>query len=142
MGADFRYVGENAKVGQPEIALGLIPGAGGTQRLVRLVGYQRAKELVMSGRMVDATEALALGIADKVLPDAEVVEAAIADARQWAQGPTLAYAAAKRAMQAGFGVTEGMTAEVNEFQRLFDTHDAREGVQAFVEKRDADFTGT
>lgn len=142
MGADFRYLGESARVGQPEIALGIIPGAGGTQRLARLVGYQRAKQLVMSGRMVDAAEALAIGIADKVLADEEVRSVAVADARDWAQGPTLAYAAAKRAMNAGFGVAAGLESEITEFQALFTTRDAREGVQAFIDKRDANFTGT
>ncbi|RZV40981.1 MAG: enoyl-CoA hydratase/isomerase family protein [Acidimicrobiia bacterium] len=142
MGADFRYLAEDARVGQPEIKLGIIPGAGGTQRLTRLVGWQRAKELVLSGRMVDAAEALAIGLADQVLPPAEVVERAIADAQEWASGPTRALAAAKRAMLAGFGVEDGLEAELAEFKALFGSDDAREGVQAFVEKRDAGFTGT
>ncbi len=141
MGADFRYLAEDAKVGQPEIKLGIIPGAGGTQRLVRLVGWQRAKELVFSGRMVDAAEALSLGLADKVLPAGEVLEAAMAEAGQWAAGPTRALGAAKRAMLAGFGVEEGLDAELAEFKALFDSNDALEGVQAFIEKREADFSG-
>ncbi len=142
MGADFRYLAEDARVGQPEINLGIIPGAGGTQRLVRIVGWQRAKELVLSGRMVDAAGALAMGLADKVLPASEVVDAAVADAGRWAAGPTRAIAAAKRAMLAGFGVDGGLDAELAEFKALFGSNDAREGVQAFIEKRDADFTGT
>ena len=80
MGADFRYLAEDAKVGQPEIRLGIIPGAGGTQRLPRLVGFSRGKELVYSGRHVPADEALAMGLADKVFPADELLEAAIADA--------------------------------------------------------------
>jgi len=142
MGADFRYLAEDARVGQPEIKLGIIPGAGGTQRLVRLVGWQRAKELVLSGRMVDAAEALAIGLADQVLPADEVIDSAIADAQRWATGPTRAVAAAKRAMLAGFGVEGGLESELAEFRALFASNDAREGVQAFIEKRDADFSGT
>ena len=141
MGADFRYLADDAKVGQPEIKLGIIPGAGGTQRLTRIVGYQKAKELIFSGRMVGAEEALALGLADKVLPADEVVEAALADAAQWASGPTLAIAAAKRAMAAGFGVEDGLAVELAEFRSLFSTADAAEGVAAFIQKRDADFQG-
>ena len=142
MGADFRYLAEDAQVGQPEIKLGIIPGAGGTQRLVRLVGWQRAKELVLSGRMVAADEALTLGLADKVLAGDDLLEVALADATQWAAGPTQAIGAAKRAMLAGFGVEAGLDAEIAEFKALFATNDAREGVEAFVEKRDPGFTGT
>ncbi len=141
MGADFRYLAEDAKVGQPEIKLGIIPGAGGTQRLTRIVGYQRAKELVFSGRMVGADEALALGLADKVFPADEVVEAALADAAEWAAGPTRALGAAKRAMTAGFGVDEGLAVELEEFRSLFSTADAAEGVAAFIQKREAEFRG-
>jgi len=142
MGADFRYLAEDARVGQPEMKLGIIPGAGGTQRLVRLVGWQRAKELVFSGRMVDAAEAHSIGLADKVLPADEVLDAAIVDAQRWAVGPTLAFGAAKRAMLAGFGVEAGLDAELAEFKALFGSEDAREGVAAFIEKRDPGFTGT
>ena len=141
MGADFRYLAEDAKAGQPEIKLGIIPGAGGTQRLARIVGYQRAKELVFSGRMVGAEEALALALADKVFPADEVVQAALTDAAEWAAGPTLALGAAKRAMAAGFGVDDGLEVELAEFRALFSTADAAEGVAAFIQKRDADFQG-
>ena len=141
MGADFRYLADDAKVGQPEIKLGIIPGAGGTQRLTRIVGYQRAKELVFSGRMVGADEALALGLADKVFPPGDVVEVALADAAEWASGATLAIGAAKRAMAAGFSVKDGLATELAEFRSLFSTADAAEGVAAFIEKRDADFSG-
>ncbi len=141
MGADFRYLAEDAKVGQPEIKLGIIPGAGGTQRLARIVGYQRAKELVFSGRMVDADEALAIGLADRVFPAEAVVEAALTDAAEWASGPTLAIGAAKRAMAAGFSVKGGLATELAEFRSLFSTADAAEGVAAFIQKRDAEFHG-
>ena len=142
MGADFRYLAVDAQVGQPEIKLGIIPGAGGTQRLVRIVGWQRAKELVLSGRTVGAAEAETLGLADKVLPTDEVFEAAVEDAKLWATGPTRAIAAAKRTMLAGFGIEAGLDAEIVEFKSLFSSADAREGVQAFIEKRDADFSGS
>src|SRR5690606_40349264 len=96
MGADFRYVAEDARIGQPEILLGIIPGAGGTQRLQRLVGYQKAKELVLTGRHIDAREAHAIGYADKVLPTEAVLETAMADAAEWGTKATVAISAAKR----------------------------------------------
>lgn len=142
MGADFRYLSEDAQVGQPEIRLGLIPGAGGTQRLARIVGWQRAKELVMSGRTVEASEARSLGLADKVLSGSELLDTARKDAADWAAGPTRAIAAAKRAMLAGFSVEHGLDVELAEFKALFASNDAREGVAAFVEKRKPGFTGT
>jgi enoyl-CoA hydratase/carnithine racemase len=142
LGADFRYLADDAKVGQPEIKLGLIPGAGGTQRLARIVGWQRAKELVLTGRNVDAGEADGLGLADKVVPAEQLMDTALADAATWAAGPTRAIAAAKRAMLAGFDLKPGLDAELAEFKALFASSDAREGVQAFIEKRGADFTGS
>ncbi|MBT8203140.1 MAG: enoyl-CoA hydratase/isomerase family protein [Acidimicrobiia bacterium] len=142
LGADFRILADDAQVGQPEIKLGLIPGAGGTQRLARVVGWQTAKRLVMSGRSVPADEALAIGLADRVVPAAELMETARAEAEEWAAGPTRALAAAKRAMLAGYRVEAGLDAELAEFKALFDSVDAREGVTAFIEKRRPDFTGT
>jgi len=143
MGADFRYLATDALVGQPEILLGIIPGAGGTQRLPRLVGYQRAKEMILSGRQIGADEALAIGLADKVVPAAEALEVALADAVEWATKATRAIAAAKRAMNRGFGlpVEEGLQVERDAFQTAFGSEDAREGVAAFIEKRQADFKG-
>lgn len=144
MGADFRYLSEDAKVGQPEINLGIIPGAGGTQRLPRLVGYQAAKELVFSGRHVTAKEAQSLGLADKITAPDDLLELAIADATTWADGPTLAIAAAKRALNAGWGsdLEGGMAAEAKAFGEAFATDDAREGVTAFLDKRKPGFSGT
>ena len=95
--ADFRVLGENAKVGQPEILLGVIPGAGGTQRLPRLVGPARAKDIVFSGRMLTAAEALEIGLVDRVVPDAEVYQAALDMVKRYANGPALALRAAKQA---------------------------------------------
>ena len=144
MGADFRYFADDARVGQPEILLGLIPGAGGTQRLPRLIGYQRAKEIICTGRHVGAEEAHELGLADKVLPAAQLMEAAMADAGRWAAGPTLAYGAAKKALNDALRlpIGEGLGAEVAHFLACFRTDDAREGVAAFIEKREAEFSGS
>lgn len=143
MGADFRYFADDARVGQPEINLGLIPGGGGTQRLPRLVGYQRAKELIFSGRHVGAEEAHRFGLADQICPASQLLEQAMADAHRWAAGPTVAYGAAKRALVEGarMSVDDGLALEVEEFTRCFRSADAREGVSAFVEKRPADFDG-
>ena len=142
LGADFRYVADDARIGQPEILLGIIPGAGGTQRLQRLIGFQRAKELIYSGRHIDAEEALAIGYADKVAPAAELLDLAMADAAEWATKATVAIAAAKKALAAGrLPFDEGMAVEAAEFQRSFASDDAREGVDAFVAKRDAHFKG-
>ena len=143
MGCDFRYLAEDAQVGQPEVKLGIIPGAGGTQRLARIVGFQKAKEIVMSGRFVTAEEALKLGLADKVLPADRLLEEATEDAGRWAEGPTVALGAAKRALTGGLGLPlrDAMEVERQAFGECFWTDDAREGVEAFVEKRRAVFGG-
>ncbi|MEN8235260.1 MAG: enoyl-CoA hydratase-related protein [Actinomycetota bacterium] len=143
MGADFRYLSEAARVGQPEILLGIIPGAGGTQRLARLAGYQRALEMCLSGRQVDAEEALASGIADKVVPAEELLETAATDAARFAKGPTAAYAAVKRSVAGGFGssLQDGLATEAEAFKAVFETDDARAGVAAFLAKEKADFSG-
>lgn len=144
MGADFRYLAEDATVGQPEIRLGIIPGAGGTRRLLRLVGFNRGRELVYSGRHVAAEEALAIGLADKVLPTDELLDAAMEDAAGYATGPTVALAMAKRSINEGWGrpIDEALAVEAEAFDECFDSDDAREGVSAFLEKRKARFTGT
>ncbi len=143
MGAVFRYLAEDAKVGQPEIQLGIIPGAGGTQRLPRLVGFSVGKELVYSGRHVAADEALELGLADKVFPTDDLMTAALADAAEYAKGPTVALAVAKRAINEGWGkpIDEALAIEADAFGDCFNTDDAKEGVAAFLEKRKAEFTG-
>jgi enoyl-CoA hydratase/carnithine racemase len=143
MGADFRYLAEDARVGQPEILLGLIPGAGGTQRLTRIVGYQRAKEMIFTGRQLDAEEALAIGLADKVFLGSELFDAAMGAARQWAESPTRAIAAAKKALNSGAGlpVDQGLLVERRAFNESFKTEDAREGVSAFIAKRQPEFKG-
>lgn len=144
LGADFRYLSEDARVGQPEIKLGLIPGAGGTQRLPRIVGYQRAKEMIFSGRELGAQEAGEIGLADRVVAGPRLLEAALADARGWAAGPTAAYAAAKRALTEALRLPldAGLEAERRAFRECFRTSDAREGIGSFVEKRRPSFGGS
>jgi enoyl-CoA hydratase/carnithine racemase len=133
--ADFRVLGESAKVGQPEILLGIIPGAGGTQRLPRLVGPAKAKDLIFSGRHVGAAEALAMGLADKVVPDAEVYSAAVDLVRQYAGGPALALRAAKQAIDGGLEVdlATGLEIERLQFAALFATEDQKSGMNSFIE---------
>jgi enoyl-CoA hydratase/carnithine racemase len=132
--ADFRVAGESAKVGQPEIQLGIIPGAGGTQRLTRLIGPARAKDLIYSGRHVKADEAERIGLVDRVVPDAEVYTAA----REWAQsfvtGPALALRAAKEAIDRGLeaDLATGLEIERLQFAGLFATEDQKTGMHAFV----------
>ncbi|MGY1604595.1 enoyl-CoA hydratase/isomerase family protein [Geodermatophilus sp. SYSU D00815] len=133
--ADFRVLGRNAKIGQPEILLGVIPGAGGTQRLARLVGPAKAKDLVFTGRHVGAEEALEIGLADAVVPDDEVYATAVAMARKFAAGPPLALAAAKRAIDEGLDLPlpQGLALESRLFAELFDTEDQKVGMRSFLE---------
>ncbi|MEU2826159.1 enoyl-CoA hydratase-related protein [Streptomyces bacillaris] len=134
--ADYRIAAENAKLGQPEILLGLIPGAGGTQRLARLIGPSRAKDLIFTGRMVKAEEALTLGLVDRVVPAAEVYEQAYAWAARLAKGPALALRAAKESVDAGLetDIDTGLTVERNWFAGLFATEDRERGMRSFVEE--------
>lgn len=143
LGCDFRYMADDALIGQPEIALGLIPGAGGTQRLQRVIGFQKAKELVYTGRQVGAEEAARLGYADKIAPAGDLLDLALADASEWATRPTLALGAAKKALAAGLGhdLEAGMRVEMEGFHRSFASDDAIEGVKAFIEKRAPEFNG-
>jgi enoyl-CoA hydratase/carnithine racemase len=132
--ADFRVLGERAKVGVPEIQLGVIPGGGGTQRLPRLIGPARAKNLIFTGRHVAAGEALAVGLADAVVPDADVYSAAVAMAAQYAGGPALALRAAKQAVDAGLetDLDTGLDIERLHFAGLFATEDQKIGMDSFI----------
>jgi enoyl-CoA hydratase/carnithine racemase len=134
--ADFRVLGESAKVGQPEILLGVIPGAGGTQRLPRLVGPARAKDLIFTGRHMPAGEALAIGLADQVVPDADVYQAARDMAARYATGPALALRAAKQAVDKGLEVdlATGLEIERLQFAALFATEDQKTGMRSFIEQ--------
>ncbi|MCU7724668.1 enoyl-CoA hydratase-related protein [Actinoplanes sp. KI2] len=143
LACDWRVVADDAKLGQPEIRLGLIPGAGGTQRLARLVGPAKAKDLIFSGRMVDAEEALRIGLADRVAPAAEVYATAEALVRPYVTGPALALRAAKQAIDSGLSMdlANGLALESQLFASLFATEDMAEGTAAFVAKRKPTFTG-
>lgn len=135
LACDFRVAGDNARLGQPEILLGIIPGAGGTQRLSRLLGSARAKDLIYSGRFVDAEEALSIGLVDRVVPAAEVYDAATAWMRTFVDGPAYALRAAKEAVDRGLGVDldTGLEIERMLFAGLFATKDRETGMASFVE---------
>jgi len=145
LAADFRVAGESARLGQPEILLGVIPGAGGTQRLPRLVGPAKAKDLVFTGRMVKAAEALQIGLVDQVVPDSEVYIAALDLVKRYAVGPALALRAAKQAIDYGLGtdLATGLEIERVQFAALFGTDDQRAGMRSFLENGpgQATFTG-
>ncbi len=132
--ADIRVAGENAKLGFPEILLGIIPGAGGTQRLPRLVGPSRAKGMIFTGRFVDANEALSIGLVDRVVAPEDVYSEAVALAHQLAAGPALALRAAKNAINRGLDVDlkTGLEIERMEFAQLFATADQKNGMESFV----------
>lgn len=134
--ADYRIAAENARLGQPEILLGLIPGAGGTQRLARLIGPSRAKDLIFTGRMVKADEALTLGLVDRVVPAEDVYAEAHAWAAKLVQGPAIALRAAKEAVDTGLetDIETGLAVERTWFAGLFATEDRERGMRSFVEE--------
>jgi enoyl-CoA hydratase/carnithine racemase len=135
LACDLRIAADNARVGQPEVLLGIIPGAGATQRLPRLVGPARAKELIWSGRQVNAEEALAIGLVDRVVPAAELEDAALTWAGTFASGPAVALGLAKRAIDAGLDLPleQGLDLEADVFVEVFGTEDATTGVRSFLE---------
>lgn len=143
--ADFRVAADNAKLGQPEILLGVIPGAGGTQRLPRLIGPARAKDLIYTGRHVDAAEALEIGLVDAVVPAEQVYARAAAMAARYAGGPAIALRAAKQAIDSGLDVDldTGLEIERLQFAGLFATEDQKTGMRSFIEQGPgkADFSG-
>ena len=143
MAGDIRIASANAVFGQPEIKLGIIPGFGGTQRLVRLLGKSRAMELLFTGESIDATTALELGLVSRVVPPAELLPAARELAQKLAAQAPLAIAAIKRAVHNGLDrpIEEALEAERKEFAEIRFTDDAIEGITAFLEKRAPEFKG-
>ena len=134
--ADVRFAADDAALGQPEILLGIIPGAGGTQRLTRLVGPSRAKELIFTGRFVKADEALAIGLVDRVFPADQVYAEAVAWARQFKDAAPHALRAAKEAVDRGLetDLETGLVIERQQFTSLFATEDRQIGMDSFVEQ--------
>jgi len=135
LACDFRVAGDNARLGVPEIQLGVIPGGGGTQRLARLIGPARAKDMVFTGRHVRAEEALAIGLVDEVVPPDEVYAAAHRRAARYARGPALALRAAKMAIDTGLdvGLPAGLALERQLFAELFATEDRQIGMRSFLD---------
>ncbi|MCI3948127.1 MAG: putative enoyl-CoA hydratase [Acidimicrobiales bacterium] len=135
LACDWRICAEGARLGQPEILLGIIPGGGGTQRLPRLVGVARAKEIILTGRQVTADEALRIGLVDEVVPAGEVVDRALALAAVLAAGAVVAQGYAKAAVDEGTETTLawGLDRELELFEQVFTTEDAATGVASFLE---------
>jgi len=143
LACDIRLASDKAKLGQPEVNLGIIPGYGGTQRLVRNTGLGWAKYLILSGRMITASEALAIGLVQGVYPDDELIARAEELAREIASKGPLALAAAKRSIYnaVNMPMEEGLEEEARLFGDLCETADSKEGLTAFLEKRKAEFKG-
>ena len=143
MACDMVVAGDNAQFGQPEIRLGVIPGAGGTQRLTRAIGKARAMELILTGRRIGAGEAEAWGLVSLVVPASETLDRALELAGRIAAQPPLAVAAAKASVIAaqGMSLAQGLHFERERFEALFETEDQREGMIAFLEKRTPTWTG-
>ncbi len=135
LAADVRFAADNAVLGQPEVLLGIIPGAGGTQRLTRLVGPSKAKDLIFTGRFVQADEALAIGLVDRLFPAASVYDEAVAWAKQFAAAAPYALRAAKECIDRGLGadLETGLEIERQQFAALFATEDRATGMRSFVE---------
>jgi enoyl-CoA hydratase len=144
LACDFIYAADTAKFGLPEITLGLIPGFGGTQRLPRLVGANRAKELIFTGRMITAAEAAQIGLANKVVPAAALMEEVLKTARDIAAKGRVSLRAVKQAINQGLNVdlVSGCRIEVDAFALALASRDAKEGTAAFLEKRKAVFKGS
>jgi enoyl-CoA hydratase len=143
LACDFIYASEKAKFGFPEVGLGVIPGFGGTQNLARLIGPNKANELVFSGRIITAAKALSWGIVNEVFPPEELLTKALETAREISAKGTLGVAYAKEVIASGMNMTkeDGFRYEASLFGVLFATEDQREGMGAFLEKRAAEFKG-
>jgi enoyl-CoA hydratase/carnithine racemase len=135
LACDLRIASERAKLGQPEILLGIIPGGGGTQRLARLIGPARAKDMILTGRQVPAEEALRIGLVDEVVPSGEPLQRALTMAAELAQGAVVAQGMAKRAIDQGLDgpLAAGVALEHDLFAEVFTTEDSRTGVASFLE---------
>lgn len=143
LACDLRVAVPAAKLGLPEVKLGIIPGAGGTQRLARLIGPGRAKDLILTGRKVEATEALAMGLIDRIAPEGQLRETCLELASAIAANGPLAVTAAKHAIDEGLGLAldEGLKIERRHYETVLDSEDRLEGLRAFAERRTADFRG-
>ncbi|MFG2361014.1 enoyl-CoA hydratase/isomerase family protein [Streptomyces mirabilis] len=135
LAADYRVAADNAVLGQPEVQLGIMPGSGGTQRLTRLIGPSRAKNLLMTGRRVAADEALRLGLVDEVVPAGSALDAALSYARRLAEGPAAALEAIKESVDHGAdaGIATGLSLERALFTGVFGTQDATTGIRSFLD---------
>lgn len=140
---DFRIAGDNAKFGFPEVTLGIFPAAGGSQRLPRLIGMAKAKELMFTGDTIDADTALSIGLVNKVVPKENLIESAKELARKLSQKAPVALRMLKQSIHAGLDtdLNTGLIIELEKFCCLFATNDQKEGMAAFIERRKPSFTG-
>ena len=138
---DFRIAADNAKVGLPEITLGIMPGAGGTIRLPRIIGELKAKEMIFLGEQIKADEALRIGLVSKVVPKEELFDEAMKFAEKLAQRAPLALKAAKKSVNYGIAQAQAIENEANVWSSLFSTEDQKEGMRAFVDKRKPEYKG-
>ncbi|HNB37223.1 MAG TPA: enoyl-CoA hydratase-related protein, partial [Anaerolineales bacterium] len=143
LACDMVIASESAKFGQPEITIGIIPGAGGTQRLARLVGKHLAMEMVINNRTLNAQEAQHFGLANRIVPVEGYLDAAVAFAEEIASRAPMAVRMAKDAVNAAYEttLTEGLAVEKRDFYQLFATEDQKEGMSAFIEKRKPNWKG-
>ncbi len=143
LACDFIYASENAKFGLPEVKLGIFPGFGGTQRLPRAIGVSRARELIFSGRTIDAQEAYRLGLINKITSQQNLMEEVTKTAKEIMNNGPVALSLAKHAINKGIDLTlkTGLDIERQAFHKCFETEDRREGMSAFLEKRNANFKG-
>lgn len=141
LSCDFRIAEEQVDIGLPEVKLGLFPGAGGTQRLSRLVGHSKAKEMIFTGESISAEKAKEIGLVNEVVPRKKAFEGALAFAEKMTCHSAVTIAYAKQAIQTGLEQTlaEGLVTEADQFGKVFQTGDVKEGVQAFIEKRQPNF---
>lgn len=143
MCADIIVAGEGARLGLPEVKVGILPGGGGTQRLARLVGAKRAMLLLMTGRMFSAAEALAMGVISDMAPTGQALARAIEIARDIAALPPIAIRQIKKVVKAGLDLAldDALTLEQEAYEQLYATSDQKEGMRAFLEKRKPKFEG-